>query len=503
MRLSFLKKAAFAFALIGGVVALYGQKRDFPGKMCATLDHPLPWLKAFQEKALFAPHTNEIRYVAVAIHLVGTDKGEQMVQESKILDAFCTLNRHFTGSGIQFYLSGNFRRINRSAFHEHSSGLTGLTMMNLNNVPAAINTYFVKDALDACGYTLRDNSGLGIGIVLTEACIRENSSIWTHEMGHFFSLPHTFQGWERENANYAIPAPASVGNIAVELADGRNCSTAGDGFCDTRADYLNGRWFCGAGSVSQIVQFDPLGNAFRSDGTLFMSYAADPCPVRFSPQQREAMQAHLTSIRIDLMQSARLSPDVTLRNEIQLIWPANTAQVPNFQEVGVSWNSLAGADAYLLEFSFLPSFPFTSNRYLVWDTTVIVRDLRPSQTYFWRVRPFSAQSTCRVFSAVRSFSTGNITDSKEAEHAPQKLELFPNPVRSNQPLSIGVVADQTGQIAFELIDLMGKRLFTTTAEAISGPNTFTFGHTDIAPGTYLLRVWLGGKTISRKFVIGP
>ncbi|MEY4134246.1 MAG: hypothetical protein RL386_596 [Bacteroidota bacterium] len=157
----------------------------------------------------------------------------------------------------------------------------------------------------------------------------------------------------------------------------------------------------------------------------------------------------------------------------------------------------------MLEFSFLPSFPFTSNRYLVWDTAVIVRDLRPSQTYFWRVRPFSVLSTCRVFSAVRSFSTGNITDAKEAEHAPQELELFPNPVRSNQPLSIGVVADQTGQISFELIDLMGKRLFTTTTEAISGSNTFTFRHTDIAPGTYLLRVWLGGKAISRKFVIGP
>jgi hypothetical protein len=503
MRLSFLKRAALSFALLGIVTCTHGQQADLPGKPCATADQPLPWLKEFQKRVFLAPRTNEIRYVAVAVHLVGTDNGEQIIPENKVLDAFCTLNRHFAESGIQFYLSGSFRRINNNAFHEHSSGLTGLTMMNLHNVTGAVNTYFVRDAMDACGYTLRDNSGLGIGIVLSDACTGINTSTWTHEMGHFFSLPHTFQGWEREAANYAVPAPARVGNIAVELADGKNCSTAGDGFCDTPADYLNGRWFCGPQATSQIVQFDPLGTAFRSDGTLFMSYAADPCPTRFSPLQQEAMRAHLKSIRIDLMQSARLSPDVSLRSEVQLLKPANTALVPNFQEVGVSWNKVSGADSYLLELSFLPSFPFSTNLYLLQDTAFTIRDLKPARTYFWRVRPFNSLSTCRIFSQVRSFTTGNVTDTRNPADSGNELELFPNPVSVNHPLSMRMIAEKAGEITFELVDLTGKQAFTRNLEVVSGANTFSLGHIPMPPGTYLLRIWYSGKAFSRKLVIGP
>ncbi len=42
-------------------------------------------------------------------------------------------------------------------------------------------------------------------------------------MGHFFGLPHTFEG----------PSPNAP---STELVNETNCTTTGDGFCDTEAD---------------------------------------------------------------------------------------------------------------------------------------------------------------------------------------------------------------------------------------------------------------------------
>jgi hypothetical protein len=47
-----------------------------------------------------------------------------------------------------------------------------------------------------------------------------------HEMGHFFGLPHTF----------AEISTNSEDGPSIELVNGSNCQTTGDGFCDTDAD---------------------------------------------------------------------------------------------------------------------------------------------------------------------------------------------------------------------------------------------------------------------------
>ena len=77
---------------------------------------------------------------------------------------------------------------------------------------------------------------------------------------------------------------------AVERVDGVNCDIAGDGFCDTPADYLNYRWNCNNQGLSNVTQTDPLGEKLKSDGSLIMSYSSDVCSYRFSEEQIAAMQ---------------------------------------------------------------------------------------------------------------------------------------------------------------------------------------------------------------------
>lgn len=503
MRLFFLKKATTALALGLAFYAAHCQPTQLPTKVCATSDHALPWLRAFQQNAVISPRTNEILYVPVVLHIVGTDDGKGFIAESKVLDAFCSLNQHFMQAGIQFFINSHIRRIPNSTFYDHRSGSTAISMMNLHNVPGAVNTYFVYNAADACGYTLRDNSGLGIGITLSEECTGPNTTTWTHEMGHFFSLPHTFKGWERETLNWSLSAPARAGGVAVEYADGRNCDLAGDGFCDTPADYLNGRWFCGPQAQSQIVQLDPSGQSFRSDGSFFMSYSADPCASRFSPMQQNAMRAYLKAIRIDLIRPLSDSINLTSRSEIQLLQPANATNVQNFQEVLVSWKRASEAIGYLVEFSFLPSFPFLTNSYLTTDTTLLIKDLKPSKTYFWRIRPFSMFSTCKVYSKAQQFTTGTVTHLDQLNAMQRELILFPNPARIGQPVSLKFTSDIPGNMEFQLMDLTGRITAFGSWEVTNGENLLQLNRLPDQQGAFLLRLRAEGKTISKKIFIGP
>ena len=503
MMLFFLKKATTALALMGFSYAAHCQPIDPPLSVCATPEHALPWLRAFQQNAVISPRTNETLYVPVVLHIVGTDDNKGHIAESKVLDAFCSLNQHFRQAGIQFFLNAPIRRIASSYFNDHRSVSTAISMMNMHNVPGAVNTYFVDNAADACGYTLRDNSGLGIGIALSEECLGPNTTTWTHEMGHFFSLPHTFKGWERETLNWSLSAPARAGGVTVEYADGRNCAVAGDGFCDTPADYLNGRWFCSAQAQSQIVQLDPSGQPFRSDGSLFMSYSADPCASRFSPMQQNAMRAYLKGVRVDLIRPFPDSVNLTLRSEIQLLQPSNASNVQTFQEVLVSWKRVSEATGYLVEFSFLPSFPFLTNSYLTQDTALLLQDLKPSKTYFWRIRPFSMFSTCKVYSKSQQFSTGAVTNLGQINAGHPDLTLFPNPARTNQPLSLKFSSEKPGKMEFQLFDLTGRITNSGSWEINSGENLMYLDRLPDQQGTFLLRLRLEGATISRKIFIGP
>jgi len=195
----------------------------------------------------------------MTVHNVGNDEGILHTDVLDILDAFCTLNEDFAQANIQFYLKEGIQHINSSALNEHDSVLAGGLLMMQFDQPNTINSYIVKDAAGNAGYNLPWASS-----VVNKAFINGRDHVWAHEIGHQFTLPHPFFGWENgvsyDNSatfNYNDPAPEYVladytifkdtlwgdtliiDTVLVEKMDGSNCHLAADGFCDTSPV----RWF--------------------------------------------------------------------------------------------------------------------------------------------------------------------------------------------------------------------------------------------------------------------
>ena len=133
--------------------------------------------------------------------------------------------------------------------------------------------------------------------------------IFFHELGHYFGLPHTFSGWEGydpEGTDYPWN---------VEYVDGSNCESAGDGFCDTPADFIGDRWSC----PYDFNRVDPHGDPYYPDSSLFMSYANDNCVDRFSNEQISSMIYNLLVYRNELLDHP--TPDIKNLYKTEHIYP--------------------------------------------------------------------------------------------------------------------------------------------------------------------------------------
>lgn len=140
-----------------------------------------------------------------------------------------------------------------------------------------INMYFVDD-IDSL---LPNNTGIDgyahmppisptnarLDVIVMKKSVSVPLSVTAiHEMGHYFGLYHTFH-----EISGSSPTAASI-----ELADGSNCSTTGDGICDTEAD-----------RNSQLILADQNNNMLNPPLDNYMSYYPTRC--RFTQQQYNRM----------------------------------------------------------------------------------------------------------------------------------------------------------------------------------------------------------------------
>ncbi|MCB0669196.1 MAG: hypothetical protein KDC80_25410, partial [Saprospiraceae bacterium] len=263
---------------------------------CATSNDYPEWLAGYlaNPNRPHARNADEIIYLPMAVHSFGKTDGTGFYPLQKILESFCRLNTDFAPYNIQFFLKGEIEEIARDLYYDHDNYSDGTRMMRLYKNASAINVYITNNApSNACGYYTPSEKG----IVVRKQCMGPGGHTWTHEVGHWLSLPHTFYGWEGRtyDPNDETPAYLRINGkdtTYVENALGNNCHKAGDRFCDTPADYLSLGWSCNGNFQSLQVQKDPFGIDFRSDGSNFMSYSTDACQSKFSDEQSDAMMAY-------------------------------------------------------------------------------------------------------------------------------------------------------------------------------------------------------------------
>ncbi len=465
---------------------------------CGTQEDRVEWLREYQENPSAYPRSNETIYVAMKIHIVGNDEGQGHTSLDRVFKAFCALNEQFLDANIQFFIAGDFHYINNSAYYQHNFN-NGYNMMDEHNFNNLFNCYIVNDPAGNCGYSVYNR-----GIVLSKSCIGSGSATWAHEVGHFLSLPHTFSGWEgMDDFDYSQQAPNFVGNRPVERFNGSNCENAGDRFCDTPADYLNYRWNCNGDGFSTITQTDPNGEAFRSDGSLIMSYSVDNCAeMRFSDEQIAAMQANLLEDRPNLISTATPLDPIPEDAEVQYTYPAlGQVLTDTISSITLEWEPIPNAQFYIVEMNPFSFFTFAVHSAVVEGNSVTFTGLESDQEYFWRIRPYSPYSTCMRFSEPASFTTGvTITSTQEVANF-DDFRVFPNPTGNQQQVTLAFQAKTQENLEARISTLTGQQLQSTPVAANPGTNQVQLSLNGVSSGLYLVELIGENDRIVRKLVV--
>lgn len=478
------------------IAALFPGRAQEIEEYCGTPPGIVEWLQDFQANPSAFLRSPDLLYVPVAIHIVGDDEGEGYFPVSRILNAFCTLNEDFEASSIQFFIEGSFHYINNSEYYGHNYG-KGIEMMERNNVPDAINCYFVNNPAGSCGYTL-----YSLGVALNKGCTTGDSHTWAHEIGHFLSLPHTFAGWEDINYFDYEQTPAYVNGKPVELVSRSNCQGAGDGFCDTPPDYISARWACRADRLSNALLKDPTGVAFRPDGTLIMSYSTDDCAGRFSEAQIEAMRANLLNQRPGLLYNPEGAVFLE-RADITAVSPVDGAMITDVSSVELEWEPVENADGYIVQLSLLSNIglEIVYQTFHTTDNKAEVSNLISDRDWLWRVRPYNRYDGCAGYSKSFTFETGNFINTTREEVAPTDFHIQPNPQDAGGDVAVEFDLPVALGLQLSLYSMAGQRIHTEHLNAHYGLNKVVLSTDNLEPGLYLIGLEHAQGRQFRKIVI--
>jgi hypothetical protein len=283
------------------LVAQTSQPSD--STLCGTLDlTPAQALSlinqgklALERKRASGVAFTAITYVPIRPHIIRNSSGTLGTSLSNINDALAKTNRYFllNGAGIQFYFAGTTPDfIDDDQLFSYFPYAEG-TSVDGHDAPNAMNQYYVNRFANTNlgGYAYYPNDDLRSTRSFVYA---EGHRTMPHELGHNFSLIHTF-GQRPGSGTLGSGTTAEL----VTRGTGANCTTQGDLICDTPADpYL----IPGASVIrSRGVDIgydpnstarDPNGEPYAPQITNLMSYYF-PLTYSFTSGQFDRMQEGL------------------------------------------------------------------------------------------------------------------------------------------------------------------------------------------------------------------
>ena len=477
-------------------------------QVCKTPSFHPSAMKSLVQKAGLQSRSPSTLYIPVTINLVGTDQGHGFYPPSKVLDALCQLNEDFQPYDFHFYVEGDYQYYNSSEFYEMSSNYAFSEDMDQfiidHNTDNTLNIYIVEKTQSNGGgsfahWPLHDTLVIEVpwatnfpqdhAVVMRKQHLDEEvPHIFAHEVGHFFSLWHTYFAWEGlvyNTTNYpTTPEYLSFDwawqdslynfQVMVERADGLDCENSGDFICDTPPDYLSFAWVCNGNMESQI-QYDPTGAEFRSDGTNFMSHSNNECRNQFSEGQVDIMRYYAEETRNYLLYNQIPADSLSVEN-LNLIFPSNEGVAsPINDSITLEWE-MQGADHYLLTYGFINNgiyIPVKSNVFVA-DNQFKINIINPNTEQFWIVRAVSNYYPCAVWADTSYFHL-DVVDTDEIRLT-DSLKIFPNPASGK--IQITGVAFQGVKIINQLGQIILCQRDPVAEIDISG----------LSPGIYFIQV---------------
>ena len=488
--------------------------------------------REMMEKGLLAENNRGAKkYVPVKFHIIGKNDGSGRINEAKILENLCQMNKDYADQDIVFYLkveaNGDiFNYINSTnAFDNQQNGL-GLATLNTNykKFPNAINFFLVQNASSdnqLGGTTLGYYSPTNDWLVIRNDQVNSTSGTISHEVGHHFSLPHPFKGWDQQTLKDLYPTEwasgkefqvtnvvAPDGVTLVEFADKSNCKQSGDRICDTPADYNFGFDWTGCTPFTKKIR-DPNGAGTLLDPQeeLFMGYFIGCSNYVFSAEQKVLMAADYLSAK-----RAKLRPNYTpnivdVNTKVNLQTPAAGEITPYYNSVTFDWDDVPGADRYILEIDKSPSFTSgaTTIRSLEKTSIKVVKNLLAGTNYYWRVIPFHSESgTCVTLGTQNKikFTTGDAVLSANDISGVAAWTVAPNPVNAGNAIIIDIEVANPFTAEVALLNGIGQKVQTLGNQQFTqGANRLEISTKDIPAGIYFVQMQTGKAIMNKKVVV--
>lgn len=501
-----MNKIFLAFLLLGCVLKPAGaQQHQLPFEECGTGDAPhyiAKWLQSINHNEVNFEN-NDTTWMAAQLFLIHHPNGNIGILIDSLMKTFEVLNRRFAPAKMQFYLAGAPRFIANADWSSPPNKQMFENVIDSFNLPRVVNIYFTNlGGQGLCGYAYYPNSGPGQTIrrgaaVMSYACSQPNSGTLAHELGHFFSLPHPFQGTSGN------PQSATAERVTRDFQEvlprlAANCNSTGDFFCDTPADPYGNRWQC----VSNPATFDINGDRFYADSTLIMSYAANTCRDVFSQQQMNAMnltietqaasRGYLTAFPKPNLTAITTLPEPTI--------PANgeTGLHPNF--IHLHWTAVSSAEWYhvTIRRSNLPNT-------LTFDTlvsgssmSIYNNKLLPNTSYQWAVRPANRIDYMPKSFNWQTFITGQPTAASLKEYQADEQAFYPNPVSKQSILKL--INPIEAPVTVLVSNLQGKTVLKLELEP--GDHGLALDGR-LNAGTYIFKFVNSNKQQTQRIVVMP
>ncbi len=446
-----------------------------------------------------------VSYVPVKYHIIGKSDGSARQSPKKVLDMHCALNNFYADGddGIQFYIKDGFNYIDNNTAYDNHSSVGGQFQLSNNRVSNAINIFIPKDANtgnQSVGTTLGYYSPGNDWIVIRKADANGSSLTAPHELGHFFSLPHPFNGWDFDPYDSNVHG-VTVGNLSPdgvpnEKMDGSNCNTAGDFICDTPPCYLFFPWGnCNYNGGAK----DPDGVLVNPDESNIMDYFDDDCaPKYFTADQKAIILADYEG-RPAL--HAPWNPIATsITGPPTVVEPEDDSTTSGYDHVILDWEPVNGADRYLLEIDRLSDFSLNPTIQVVFQSNADIWGIfEADKSYHWRVTPFNPYYTCAASTSINKFTTGTSLSANNVL-AVDNLRVEPNPVSQNY-----VVVSLDSADAFDaeisIVSTTGQTLQVTNQHFHVGHSDIELSIENIPNGMYLLNITSGDKLITKKIIV--
>jgi hypothetical protein len=470
-----------------------------------------------------------VAYVPVVFHLVARTDGTGRVPEGRVLDMLTGWNEIYAANNldIQFYLKSFNYISNDNVYTSPRAGVPVDKMLAVKKLDA-MNVYCVDkaDGVGTLGQTLAYYSPSEDWIVCINAEVtRGKSPTIAHEVGHFFSLLHPFNGYDNtpfdpaKVPNGCAPAlapdlrPLPTGGQGYVLTENvartgpdMNCIDGGDFLCDTPEDYNLGYGY--SGCVYNGGAKDPKCVAVNPDETLLMGYFLN-CGNKITGDQKTAILKDFnTGAKHAYLKSGNVVPYTQEIGQTTLQLPANNATTATFNLINFDWADVAGVVGYILEVSTSQTnFDIGRRFYINSATSQLTLNtanagtyFAANKTYYWHVRAFGSYKTNTIFTNNFVFTTGTSNAVNEIPGI-GGFTISPNPVGEAKLINIGLTSEKAFKANVKVQNLAGQVLINEVKNFDSGASNQLFEVKNLSSGMYILSIENEQGVLNKKIVV--